>query len=125
MKNLRQKMIISIFAIITLVFTVIACDEDENPGGVDLTGGYRRYTNSQATYNDSITFTKTTFSSTNRNGAFLSGTYKYDGAVLTLSISGVKHNKYANLADGYFAKTLTISGKGAYSEFFNDTWARN
>jgi hypothetical protein len=93
-------------------------NSDENRGGVYLSGTYGRYMVSQATYNDRLIFTETTFSSTNRTGAFLNGTYKYDGAVLTLTISGVKHNKYANLS----GSTLVISGDGAYSEFFNDTW---
>ncbi|MDR2941274.1 MAG: hypothetical protein LBV17_01600 [Treponema sp.] len=127
MKKLTTKIVIGVFVVIVIAFTVISCDENkdnnENPGGVYLTGTYTRYTRSQYTYNDSINFTKTSFSSTNRNGTFLGGTYKYDGAVLTLIISGIKHNKYAHLQDGYFAKTLTISGDGVYSEFFNGTWA--
>jgi hypothetical protein len=93
-------------------------NNNENPGGVNLTGTYGRYMVSQATYNDRIIFTSTSFSSTNRTGSFLSGTYKYDGAILTLTISGIKHNKYANLS----GTTLTISGDGGYSEFFNGTW---
>ena len=90
----------------------------DNIGGVYLTGSYGRYMVSSDTYNDRLIFTQTTFTSRNRNGDFLSGTYKYDGAVLTLTITGIKHDKYANVS----GTTLVISGDGAYSEFFNGTW---
>ena len=92
-------------------------DNDDNRGGVYLTGTYGRPIVSQMTYNDRLVFTETTFS-LNSAGSSFNGAYKYDGAVLTLTISGVKHNKYANLSNS----TLVISGDGAYSEFFNDTW---
>jgi hypothetical protein len=90
----------------------------DNKGGQYLTGTFGRRLVSSATVNDRLVFTTTTFSSTDRSGPFISGTYKYDGAVLTLTISGINHNKYANLS----GTTLTISGAGAYSNFFNGTW---
>jgi hypothetical protein len=94
-------------------------DDYENPGGVTLTGTYGRYAVSSSTYNDRIVFTATTYSSTFRNGAFVSsGAYKYDGAILTITINGVKHNLYANLT----GTTITISGSSAYSEYFNGIW---
>jgi hypothetical protein len=126
---MKKKIVFGI-SVVTLVLGIIfvGCDNsnncdnpnnsDDNLGGVYLTGSYGRYMVSQGTYNDRLIFTKETFSSNNRTGPFLSGTYKYDGAVLTLTISGVKHNKYANLSNS----TLVISGDGAYSEFFNGTW---
>jgi hypothetical protein len=112
--------ILAIFGLVSFIGCDTDNDNDENKGGVYLSGSYGRNIVSQATYNDRLIFAQTTFSSTNRQGAFLNGTYKYDGAVLTLTISGVKHNKYANVS----GITLVISGDGAYSEFFNDTWTR-
>jgi hypothetical protein len=93
-------------------------DDGANRGGVYLTGTYGRYMVSSGTYNGRLIFTGTTFFFNKSSGTVLSGTYKYDGAILTLTISGVKHNKYANLN----GTTIIISGDGAYSEYLNDRW---
>ena len=114
---------------ICLFFGILGCDNDpndcdngnngyNNQGGVYLTGSYGRYVVSSATVNDRLVFTQNTFSSRNRQGDFLSGTYKYDGAVLSLTINGIIHDKYANVS----GTSLVISGGGGYSEFFNGTW---
>ena len=120
-----DKRIIFRISIITLLLStiLISCknpNNDDNPGGVNLTGNYGRYVVSQMTYMDLLVFTESTFSTQSSYGPVLSGGYKYDGATLTLTISGVKHNKYANLN----GTTLVITGDGAYSEFFNGTWVQ-
>ena len=93
----------------------------ENPGGVNLTGTFGRRMVSSATIHDRLIFTATTFSSMDRHGSFLSGTYRFDGAILTLTINGIRHNYYAHFRE----TVLTISGGGgAFLEFFGDTWTR-
>ena len=117
----KNKVFFLILAVSLAVILFISCDNitsNDNSGGVYLTGTYGRRVVSAWTYNDRIIFTTTTFSSTNSSGAFLNGTYKYNGAILTLTIGGIKHTKYANFSNN----TLTISGDGAYSEFFNGDW---
>lgn len=86
----------------------------ENKGGVNLTGTYGRQIQSSA--NDTLGFSETSFSATRYSSELFSGTYKYDGTILTLTIGGAKHNYYANRTS-----VLTISGDGPYS-FFNGTW---
>ena len=121
---MNQKILVyGIFGIIiTFGLFLNSCDNgttnNENKGGVDLSGTFGRRVVSSSTVNDRIIFSATTFSTTDRSGPFLSGTYKYDGAILTLTINGIKHDKYANLS----GNTLTISGGGGYSDFFNDSW---
>jgi hypothetical protein len=123
----HKKFVIGVIGVLFIIgLSCFGCDNGtnnnesnyENQGGVYLTGTYGRRVVSSATVNDRLVFTETTFSSTDRSGPFLSGTYKYDGAILTLTISGIKHNKYANLS----GTTLTISGGDGYSEYFNDAW---
>ena len=114
------KLSFGIIGIILIGLLSINCNNitNDNKGGVYLNGTFGRTIVSSYTYNDRLVFTTTTFSSTDRNGPFLSGSYKYDGAILTLTISGINHNKYANFSGGI----LTISGDGGYSEFFNGSW---
>jgi len=119
MNNSRK---FELFIIIALICVFInSCDlfqNNENPGGVYLTGTYGRRVVSSATINDRLIFTSTTFSTTDTSGPFLSGTYRFDGARLTLTIGGINHDKYATFRENI----ITITGEGAYSEFFNDTW---
>jgi hypothetical protein len=123
-KTMKSKKFLTVIMVISILFGTIltGCkdkEEDnenkENKGGVYLTGKYGRQIQTSA--NDTLTFTETSFSATRYSQTLYSGTYKYDGAILTLTISGIKHNYYANRTS-----VLTISGDGAYSNFFNGTW---
>jgi len=98
-----------------IVISFISCDDGIS---ISLNGTYGRYMVSSATVNDRLFFTDSTFSSIDNNVSFLSGSYIYDGSILTLTVNGTKYQKYAN----YSNNVLTISGSGAYSDYFNDTW---
>jgi hypothetical protein len=91
-----------------------------NVGGVYLTGTYGRYMVSSATVNDRLIFTQTNITLNRASSTIFSGTYKYDGTTLTLTIGGVNHVKYATV-DG---ENLYITGDGAYSEYIKDRWVK-
>jgi len=91
-----------------------------NAGGVYLTGTYKRYMVSSGTYNDYLIFTNTNITFNRASSTIINGTYKFDGATLTLTIGGVNHVKYATV-DG---NNLYITGDGAYSEYIKDRWVK-
>ena len=125
--------------VMTLVFgmTVVGCDDgnsnennngntngntngNNNGGSIYLTGTYGRYMVSSATVSDRLIFTETNITFNRASSTIFSGTYKYDGATLTLTIGGVNHIKYATV-DG---ENVYITGDGAYSEYIKDRWVK-
>jgi hypothetical protein len=144
--NYKEKAMIrkySIYLLLALLLTLgiifVGCD-NENPNGdnngngntngnsngntngvsVYLTGTYGRYMVSSGTVNDRLIFTETNITFNRASSTIFSGTYKYDGATLTLTIGGVNHIKYATV-DG---ENIYITGDGAYSEYIRDRWVK-
>ncbi|MCL2382279.1 MAG: hypothetical protein FWC64_11965 [Treponema sp.] len=95
-------------------------DYNGNPGGVYLTGAYGRPIITSLTASDRLLFGATSFSTIGRGLPPLYGTYRFDGAILTLNIGGIKHDKFASFTGG----TLAITGSGGWSEFLNGIWHR-
>ena len=118
MKNKRNYLMILSSLMIGVIFN-ISCNKDKG-NSIDLTGTYGRYIVSSTTVNDRLIFTGNNFSFNKSSGTLLSGTYKYDGAILSITINGVTHKKYASFSE----KELIISGEGAYSEYLNSRWVK-
>lgn len=122
---MKRKRIFSLLLVLLFLLGImfIGCEKEDdeiNKGGVYLTGTYKRYMVSSATYNDYLIFTNNNITFNKSGSTVFSGTYKYDGATLTLTIGGVNHNKYATV-DG---ANIYITGDGAYSEYITGRWVK-
>jgi hypothetical protein len=124
-KKLEYSFNLLLALLLTLGLIFVGCDNgntngNANGGGVYLTGTYGRYLVSPSTATDRLIFTETNITLNRASGTIFSGTYKYDGAILTLTIGGANHIKYATV-DG---QNIYITGDGAYSEYIKDRWVK-